>query len=44
MRPSDEQVINKHYDLESAADLDTLVGEVLQLLRDGETPPEAYIP
>lgn len=44
VRLRDQQVINKHYDLRSPADLDAVIDEVLSLLRDGETPPDAYVP
>jgi hypothetical protein len=33
--------VNKHYDLESAASLDTVLGELAALLRDNTLPDEA---
>lgn len=44
LRLRDQQVINKHYDLVTSADLDMVIDEVLRLLRDGEIPSDAYIP
>lgn len=44
LRLRDQQVINKHYDLVTGADLDVVIDEVLKLLRDGEIPGDAYIP
>lgn len=44
VRLADGQAINKHCELASGADLDTLIGEVLSLLRDGVTPPDAFNP
>ena len=40
----DEQIINKHYDLAAIADLDTVIDELLGLLRDGDPPPDPLIP
>jgi hypothetical protein len=39
---ADGRIINKHYDVASVTDLDTVVDEVLRLIRDGEIPPDAF--
>ena len=44
MRLSDDRVVNKHYDLVGVADLDTLIEEVVNSIRDGATPPGAHVP
>lgn len=44
VRLDDEQVVNKHYDLDTTSDLETLIAELVRLLRDGVPPPGAYIP
>lgn len=44
VRKKDDQTVNKHYDVHSVTDLDTVIDEVLRLLRDGVTPPGAFIP
>ena len=44
VRLADQQTINKQYELASVVDLETLLGELLRLLRDGEPPPGAFIP
>lgn len=44
VRLRDDQIINKHYDLGTIGDLDTMIDELLGLIRDGDTPPDAFIP
>lgn len=44
VRKRDDQTINKHYHLQSVTDLDTVIDEALRLIRDGATPPGAFIP
>lgn len=44
VRLRDRQVINKHYELVTVADLDSVIDEVISLLRDGETPSGAFMP
>jgi hypothetical protein len=44
VRKRDGQAVNKHYDVANVTDLDTVIEEVLRLLRDGEAPPGAFIP
>lgn len=44
VRLRDDPIINKHYDLADIVDLDTVIDELLGLLRDGDTPPAAFIP
>jgi hypothetical protein len=43
VRKRDGQAINKHYDIANVTELDTVIVEVLLLLRDGEAPPDAFI-
>ena len=44
VRKRDDQTVNKHYDVQSVTDLDSVIDELLRLLRDGVTPPGAFIP
>ena len=44
VRKRDGQAINKHYDVADITDLDTVIDDLLRLLRDGEAPSGAFIP
>jgi hypothetical protein len=43
IRVEDGLVVNTHYDLESIADLDTALDELLALLRRGKIPRDAFV-
>ena len=42
MRTTEDSGVNKHYDLEDAAQLDVVLSELIGLLRDGTIPPNAF--
>jgi len=41
-RTSEASGVNKHYDLEDAAQLDVVLSELIGLIRDGTVPPDAF--
>jgi hypothetical protein len=41
-RTSEDSRVNKHYDLEDAAQLDVVLSELIGLIRDGTVPPDAF--
>lgn len=41
-RISGDSGVNKHYDLEDAAQLDGVLSELIGLIRDGTVPPGAF--
>jgi hypothetical protein len=41
-RTSGDSGVNKHYDLEDAAQLDVVLSELIGLIRDGTVPPNAF--
>jgi hypothetical protein len=41
-RISEDSGVNKHYDLEDAAQLDVVLSELIGLIRDGTVPPDAF--
>lgn len=41
-RISGDSGVNKHYDLEEAAELDVVLSELIGLIRDGTVPPDAF--
>lgn len=41
-RVCEDVVVNKHYDLEDAAQLDTVLSELIGLARDGNVPQGAF--
>jgi hypothetical protein len=44
VRLGDQQVINKHYEVATVADLEAVLDEVVELLRYGRMPPGALMP
>ena len=42
MHKSQERIGNKHYDVESVTDLDTVLAEFIAFIRDGVVPPSAF--
>jgi hypothetical protein len=42
MRTTEDSGVNKHYDLEDAAQLDVVLSELIGLLRDGTIPPNSF--
>jgi hypothetical protein len=41
-RTCEDSGVNKHYDLEDAAQLDIVLSELIKLIRDGTVPPDAF--
>jgi hypothetical protein len=41
-RTSGDSGVNKHYDLEDAAQLNVVLSELIGLIRDGTVPPDAF--
>lgn len=43
IRVSEDSVVNKHYELEDAPQLDVVLSELIGLIRDGTVPPDAVV-